>query len=272
MITYEKIVDDFYCAGHIHTFRTGKVGEVLGVYRKRQSGVSIGLFVKIKMLDTGYESYTEKRLMNTASGYDPYQPRIAGVGFMGEGKYKARKSPSNGGKKYKSYACWENMLWRVYGENHRVANRYYGRGVEVCEEWHNLQNFVPWFIENFPYKGGFTLDSDLFRCGDKIYSPDTCVFIPQEINKFFAAANKVRGEFPVGVTQYKSGRFTAFVGHGGEEISKHGFSDPDEAFLWYKKTKEDALRELASKHFLLGNISDITYHKLLDWRAVPYPD
>lgn len=272
-IEYLEVEDSEFIVGEDYTFRTGKVCTILGVFRKVVEGLSQGLVVRVKMKNTGYEMYVDRRAMGTVSGYDPYEPRIAGVGFVGEGEYRARKSVKDGGKKYKSYACWENMLWRVYDTKHRLANRYIGRGVTVCDEWHNLQNFVPWFLDNYPYKEGFALDSDIFRQGDlKIYSPDTCVFIPQEVNKFFGAMNVKRGEWPVGVGQIDCGSFYARVDHADEKVSEFGFKDPDSAFLWYKKHKEDALRELAKKHFELGNINDVTYYKLLDWRAVPYPD
>lgn len=262
-----------YKKGEHFCFRTGVWCEVLGTYYKVVDDLKKDIVVKVKMTLTDYEQYIPQRNMETCSGYDPYQPRIAGVGYVGEGQYKARKPQRDGGKKYKSYACWENMLWRVYDKKHRLANRYIGRGVTVCDEWHSLQNFVPWFLDNYPYKEGFALDSDIFRKGDrKIYSPDTCVFIPQDINKFFGAMNENRGEWPVGVSQDKYGMFTASVHHADDYRNETGFKDPDSAFLWYKKHKEDYLRGLAKKHFELGNINDETYLKLLDWRAVPYPD
>lgn len=272
-IEYIRCDDMGYKEGSEHTFPNGVKCEILGTYIKYNNGKNKDKMVKVRVKDTGYEKYVAHRHMGTCVIYDPLIPRISGVGYIGEGEYRARKPTREGGDKYKSYACWENMLWRVYGKDHQQSNRYWGRGASVCNEWHNLQTFVPWFLDNYPYKDGFTLDSDIFmKNGVKVYSPDTCVFIPQDINKFFAGMNILRGEYPIGVMCYGDDMFGAHVTHGHERSMRCSFQTPEAAFLWYKEKKESHLRELAKRHYEEGNINDSTYHKLLDWRAVPYPD
>jgi hypothetical protein len=53
----------------------------------------------------------------------------------------------------------------------------------VDERWHNFQIFGEWFEEN--YVEGFELDKDILGKSSKIYSPETCCFVPQEINLMF---------------------------------------------------------------------------------------
>jgi hypothetical protein len=43
------------------------------------------------------------------------------------------------------------------------------------------------------------LDKDILYKGNKIYSPDTCVFVPQEINALFVKNDANRGDLPIGV-------------------------------------------------------------------------
>lgn len=46
---------------------------------------------------------------------------------------------------------------------------------------------------------GRQLDKDLLMPGNKYYSPETCVFICQEVNKLLCDAGSIRGEWPIGV-------------------------------------------------------------------------
>ena len=223
--------------------------------------------LKIRFLDTGYEAIRKRYSVYRGEVGDPYCRKIAGVGYKGEGKYKTRTSPPES-KKTPQYACWENMLYRVYDLNHRLANRYSGRGVTVCEDWLNFQNFAAWFDEN--YIDGCVLDKDITSPGSLQYSPETCSFVPQEINKFFTAMNKRRGDFPVGV--YKQGK--AFIGSVmfRESTISKSFSSPEEAFLFYKEHKEKFLKEMTQEYYDNGSISRDIYVNLMQWEAVPYPE
>jgi hypothetical protein len=43
------------------------------------------------------------------------------------------------------------------------------------------------------------LDKDILHKGNKIYSPEYCIFVTQDINKLFIKCNKSRGKHPIGV-------------------------------------------------------------------------
>lgn len=80
---------------------------------------------------------------------------------------------------------------RCYDINYPSYYVYGGRGVIVCDEWYNFQNFKNWYISNYrfdlEYKGiNLQLDKDLLSKNVKIYSPNTCIFLPNKINKFLA--------------------------------------------------------------------------------------
>ena len=52
------------------------------------------------------------------------------------------------------------------------------------------------------------MDKDILFIDNKIYSPDTVIFVPPSINTFVIANNKRRGEYPVGVNFDKNaGKF-----------------------------------------------------------------
>lgn len=136
-----------------------EVGDILESHRCGKFEVleRQGEKFKIRFIDTGYTCVRGYSAVQTGRVGDPYCPKIAGVGWKGEGKYKSRTSPPEN-KKTPQYRCWENMLYRVYDLNHRLANRYHGRGVSVCDDWLDFQKFAEWFDEN--YIEGYVLDKD----------------------------------------------------------------------------------------------------------------
>ena len=68
---------------------------------------------------------------------------------------------------YNSYRC---MMSRCYRPKDASYKYYGGRGITVCDEWHNILNFEMWVKEN-PYFKGATLDR-IDSNGN--YSPDNC--------------------------------------------------------------------------------------------------
>ncbi len=165
---------------------------------------------------------------------NPYHKSKYGVGYLGEGEYIARRG-------CKIYITWNNMLSRCYNEKEIIKHPTYIK-CSVCEEWHNFQNYAKWYEENFVE--GFEVDKDILVKGNKIYSPETCCFVPSEINNLFIKQNKNRGNLPIGVNKKnKSATYQA-------QISKKylgSYVTPIEAFLVSKQAKEKHIKEMADK-------------------------
>ena len=93
---------------------------------------------------------------------------------------------------------------------------------------------------------GKHLDKDLLIQGNKHYSPTTCVFVDQRVNKFLLAADSIRGEFPVGVHyDRKRKRFVAqccdpFTGKAHNIGRFHTAAEAHQA--WKKRKHELACR------------------------------
>lgn len=96
-----------------------------------------------------------------------FSPFISGVGYYD--RYPIDLNT-------KSHVTWVSMIYRCYG---KFKNKYY-KGVIICKEWHNYYKFAEWYDVN--YIEGFVLDKDLFSENQKIYSPETCCFLPVAIN------------------------------------------------------------------------------------------
>jgi len=158
-------------------------------------------------------------------------PTLKGVGLIGIGKYSAIKN-----KKY--HSLWRGVMERGLSESFKSKNPTY-KDCTVTPEWHNFQNFAKWCEENYPNDiGNWEIDKDVLNVGSKIYSPDTCLFLPHWINSFTINCNLSRGDFPVGVSFDKAtGMFRAKCSNDGRTVSIGRFSTPEEAHLAWRKYK-----------------------------------
>lgn len=106
------------------------------------------------------------------------------------------------------------MLCRGYSELYKAKHPTY-EDVTVCEEWHKLSNFKAW-MECQDWEGK-QLDKDILVVGNKVYSPDTCVFVTKNTNCFMIECDASRGEYPIGVSFHKaSGKFQAQIQGAGK--------------------------------------------------------
>ena len=108
------------------------------------------------------------------------------------------------------------------------------------------------------------LDKDLLFVGNKTYSESTCVFVPQEINKFFNEYGNARGEYPLGVSFNKrDGKFVAQCAVNGKRQYLGYFNTPEEAFAVYKPFKESLCKQLALKW--QSEIDERLFNTMMNW-------
>lgn len=140
------------------------------------------------------------------------------------------------------------MLGRCYDDTKAKHKSY--ENCTVCEEWHNFQNFAKWYEENY-YEikdERMELDKDILIKGNKVYSPETCVFVPSNVNKLFVIHKEKRGGLPLGVTMCsKTGKYTSSLYINGRKIKKH-FWNVIDAFKWYKQQKEQYIKQVANNY------------------------
>jgi hypothetical protein len=68
------------------------------------------------------------------------------------------------------YSIHANMLQRCENPNNKAYENYGGRGIKVCSEWHDIQNFYNWAMFN-GYQPHLTLDR---IDNDGNYEPANC--------------------------------------------------------------------------------------------------
>ena len=175
---------------------------------------------------------------------DPYYPSVYGVGYFGVGKYSSR--PESNGPQSTCYKRWKEMIGRCYNKTSSGYESYGARGVTVCKEWLNFQNFAQWWEENC-YNEQYQLDKDVLNKNSKQYSPENCCFIPREINTMLTSRRSERGDYPMGV-RLKDGHIIAQINYMGTKKHLGTFNTVEEAFAAYKKAKETCIKEYADKY------------------------
>ena len=153
-----------------------------------------------------------------------------------------------GESKTKDYFLWREMLRRCYTPSVKLRTPNY-KDCSVDDFFFVYSNFKSWVSNQFGHnQQGFQLDKDILVKGNKVYSPNTCVFVPKEINCLIIPRKSVRGEYPIGVTfDPKIGKFRSQMNAGGKKRHMGLFVNPEEAFLAYKEAKEAYIKEVANK-------------------------
>lgn len=94
------------------------------------------------------------------------------------------------------YQKWRWMIGRVHD-----ADSY--QDCHICDEWRSFKSFYDWASKQ-DWKGN-ELDKDVKFKGNKLYSPDACLFLPRKINLLFRRTRNKAGAstaLPAGVYAY----------------------------------------------------------------------
>lgn len=231
--------------GEIHVTKEGYPVTIIVYRNNRDCDVQFenGLIIKNKE----YQELTRGCIKN------PYHLSVCGQGYIGVGKYTENSSTKMGKK-------WRSIFQRSYSEKLYINNPTY-HDVTVCEEWKCFQNFGEWYENNWkPHMVGWHLDKDVLIKGNKIYSPETCCFVPIEINSLLISCKARRGELPIGVSK-KGNKFYSILTLNG----KHVYNTIEEAFQVYKEAKEDKIKKVANKW--RGKITEKCYNALMNYKV-----
>ena len=218
--------------------------------------------VEIQFIITGFEMTVELGNIKKGEVKDPYVPSVYGVGIIGT-KYPV----SEGGRDTKDYALWKRMLERCYSDVYKKKNQTY-IGCEVSDNFKYYEYFYEWCNKQIGFDvKGWHLDKDLLIKGNKVYSENSCVFIPPEINTLLIKRAASRGEYLIGVTWCKTKK--AFVAQVNKNKGKQEhlglFTTEIEAFNTYKQAKETFIKEQAEKW--KSQIDTRAYNALMNYEV-----
>lgn len=213
------------------------------------------VYSKIKWLDKwGHEQLVISNSLSQGAFSNPYAPMVYGVGFLGVGNYENKTHR-------KHYTVWRSLLNRVYDLTAKEKSLF--RPYVDCltvEEWHCFQSFAAWCETQVGFSvSGYELDKDLLVRGNKLYSPETCCFIPARINTLIVRSSSS----PNGYWHTKDKRWTfSYRELSGKKVA-NSFNDPSKGKLWYKENKERVIKEAAELY--KNQIDPRAYEALLSW-------
>lgn len=196
--------------------------------------------------ENGYKTKSAYQYFKKGNIISPYNKTVYNIGYLGKGEYRAIVDKTQ----TIQHLYWNSMFHRCYSSKYHENKPTY-ENCSVCEDWHNFQNFGKWFDDNYYQIEGqrIHLDKDILAKGNKIYSPETCVFVPQCINSVFIKHDAKRGEYPIGVSKIKN----SFVVRCNDifNISQYlgSFDTPEDGFnIGYKPYKEKLIKQYAETY------------------------
>lgn len=187
---------------------------------------------------------------------NPYDKTIFGVGYLGEGKYNTGTSK----KRTSEHYVWRGMIERCYSKEFEYMHPSYFEISSVCNEWHNFQNFGKWYEENkYEVDGRLHIDKDILYPGNKLYSPETCILVPQRINMLFVRHRPNKYGLPEGISLTSTKRYGA--SYQGKSLGV--FETLDEALNQYYITKKEKIVGIANAY--RKTIPDKLYQALINY-------
>lgn len=140
------------------------------------------------------------------------------------------------------YRTWFHIVRRCYDSRVHLIRPTY-TDCKMHESWHLFSVFSEWMkTQDWP---GMHIDKDILLPGNKIYGPDTCVFITPNLNVFLTDRSRARGSLPLGVHLNDGGKYRSRCWNpfSGKRELIGDFSDPDSAHeAWRSRKHQHACR------------------------------
>ena len=216
--------------------------------------------VHIKFANTGYETIVQSSNIASRTIKDRLAPSVHGVGIVGDAEIQIN------GKLLKEYVIWREMLKRCYDSKEHLNNPTY-KDCSVSDNFKYYPYFKDWCNRQIGFgNDNWQLDKDILLKGNRVYSEDVCVFVPNDINSLLIKSNAKRGDYCIGVSYHKNNRkFRASLSLFGEITCLGYFNTELEAFCAYKQAKEAYIKEVLYKW--KGQIDSRVYEALMNYQV-----
>ncbi len=139
------------------------------------------------------------------------------------------------------YSQWKAMLQRCYCPKWKARYPTYD-ACTIATEWLRYSNFLVW-ADQYDWVGKH-LDKDLLIKGNKLYGPDTCLWIDPNINRLLLNSVKRRGTCPIGVSELV-GKYIARISINGKMQTIGLFGSVEEASSAFLKAKAAHVSSIA---------------------------
>ena len=218
--------------GEVHKMNNGQLAKIIDYENKNN--------ITIKFEDGTILNKIRYNAFKRGSVKNPYLPTKYGIGYIGE-----ESTVDCEGQLLKSYIVWNNMLSRCYNIKNKRYKDYGEQGVIVCKEWHNYTNFKKWYDEHYYELENeiVDLDKDILIEDNKVYSPETCIFVPKRINCLFRN-HKKENSLPKGV-YFQDGRYRCQIRIEGKTKHLGYYNTIEEASNVYLKAQKEEMKRTA---------------------------
>ena len=132
---------------------------------------------------------------------------ICGIG-INDASYEITRHTYKDGKRKIEWVCPIYKVWK--NMHHRCASGA-SPTYDACSvhpDWIRFSEFYKW-MKDKDYLGK-DLDKDILFPGNKVYGPDTCIFVSHAVNSFILDRAARRGPYLIGVNMHaQTGKFRA---------------------------------------------------------------
>ena len=141
------------------------------------------------------------------------------------------------------YRTWRNMMERCYSKSYLFRRPFY-IGCSVDSRWTSFMEFKSW-METQDWEGK-ELDKDIMYPGNKVYGPDTCVFVSQSTNKLLTNRANYRGNYALGVDFVEQlNKFRAQINKAGKRYHLGTYDTERQAENAYWEEKRKYILQIA---------------------------
>lgn len=199
---------------------------------------------------------------------NPYAPTVFDVGIVGNKYPKIIKDTK---KQCKEYSIWYSMMRRCFSQYFKNQFPTY-KDVSCDPIWFYYEHFYDWIHQQENYEAikglNYNIDKDILIKGNKYYSPERCVLVPQNVNKLLTKNNARRGKYPIGVIfEENRGYYSAYCNDGAKQRHLNYYTTAEKAFIAYKEYKENVIKRIASEEFKKGTITKECYEALINYKV-----
>ena len=146
------------------------------------------------------------------------------------------------------FSRWRAMISRCYSKS-RISRFPSYKACTVSAEWSRFSEFRSWMDSQEWH--GYELDKDILCKGNKLYSPDKCVFIEPRLNRFIIDRGSDRGDYPIGVYWHKgANKFASACRNPFHDKIEHlgYFSTAENAHIAWRERKHKLSCAYADLH------------------------
>lgn len=210
-----------------------------------------------------YKVHTTYQVFHRRNVKNPYYPSVYGVGIVGI-KYIKSKN----GIPTKEYDIWKCMLKRCFNKKYKEKQPTY-KDVTCCDEWLNFDNFYEWLHsqENFDkWLNGnkWAIDKDILVKDNKVYSPETCCLVPQNVNNVFIIKNTKQDIHSITIKEILE------YCHNNDLSAKQDNIEYIQKCISrnkYKVKKEMQIKQIAKIEYNNGNITKKCYEAMMSYKV-----